>query len=315
MRDRWVNEVLIEGYVFNIGGNGKMYEGTSGPESKRPNVDYISGTLNIATDEEGINIVPVRFNFVTEKWASGKDNDTWKVLHEVIDTGKTWEKVGKDNAIKVRLQCNVGVNDFPGRDGNMVEAKSVDCSFAHFANNGFSEKRNDFKMDMLIAATTLQEVEGGADYLNLRGYAFNYRGDLIPVTLTVRDKGGINYFENADISNANPMLTNIWGKIVSSTQKIEHEVESAWGAPQIEYTTRTLRAWEVIGCSPEPMEWNDESTITLAEFKKALENRETQKAEAKARFEKRNENNSAGFPAAGSENKTASPTAAVDFKF
>lgn len=315
MRDKWINEVLIEGYVFNIGGNGKLFEGTTSAESKRPNTDYISGTLNICTDEEGINIVPVRFNFVTEKWASGKDNDTWKVLKEVINTGHTWESVGKDNAIKVRLQCNVGVNDFLGRDGNMVETKSVDCSFAHFANNGFSEKRNDFKMDMLIASTNMQEVENGEDYLNLRGYAFNYRGDLVPVTLSVRDKGGIQYFENADISNANPMLTNIWGKIVSTTQKIEKEVESAWGAPQIEYTTRTLRAWEVTGCSPEPMEWDDESTITIAEFKEALQNRENQKAEAKARQEERQNQNNTGFPASGSENKTASPTAVADFKF
>lgn len=197
----------------------------------------------------------------------------------------------------------------------MVETKSIDCSFAHFANNGFGEKRNDFKMDMVIAATTLQEVEDGDDYLNLRGYTFNFRNDAIPVTLTVRDKGGIKYFENADISNANPMVTTIWGKIVSSTQKIEHEVESAWGAPQVEYTTRTLRSWEVVGCSPEPMEWDDESTITLAEFKKCMQDRETQKAEAKARQEARQNQNGAGFPTAGSENKTTSPTAAADFKF
>ena len=315
MRDKWTNNVDVEGYVFSIGGNGKLFEGTTGPESKRPNTDYISGTVNICTDEEGINIVPVRFNFVTEKWSSGKDNDTWKVLKEIINTGNTWENVGKDNAIKVRLQCNVGVNDFLGRDGNMVEAKSIDCSFAHFANNGFGEKRNDFKMDMVIAAATLQEVENGEDYLSLRGYTFNFRNDAIPVTLSVRDKGGIKYFEDADISNANPMVTQIWGKIVSTTQKIEHEVESAWGAPQIEYTTRTLRAWDVIGCSPEPMEWNDESTITIAEFKDCLARRETQKAEAKARQEARQSKDSAGFPAAGSENKTSSPTAADDFKF
>lgn len=197
----------------------------------------------------------------------------------------------------------------------MVEAKSIDCSFAHFANNGFGEKRNDFKMDMVIAAATIQEVENSEDYLNLRGYAFNFRNDVIPVTLSVRDKGGIKYFENADISNANPMVTQIWGKIVSTTQKIEHEVESAWGAPQIEYTTRTLRVWDVVGCSPEPMEWDDDSTITIAEFKDCLARREIQKAEAKARQEARQSKDSAGFPAAGSENKSASPTADADFKF
>lgn len=318
VRDKWINEVLIEGYVFNIGGNGKLFEKTTGPESKRPNTDYISGTVNICTDEDGINIVPVRFNFITEKRkikGEWKDDERWIILKDIINNGKTWEQVGKENAIKLRLQCSVGVNDFPGRDGNMVEAKTIDCGFAHYANNGFSDKRNDFKFDMLIANTTLQEVENGNNYLNLRGYAFNFRNELIPVTVSVTEMGGIKYFENADISNANPMLTNVWGKIVSTTQKIEHEVESAWGAPQVEYTTRTLRSWEVIGCSPEPMEWDDESTITLAEFKECMQNRELQKAEAKARQEARQNQNNAGFPAAGSENKTTSPTAAADFKF
>ena len=129
-----------------------------------------------------------------------------------------------------------------------------------------------------------------------------------PAISVVRGDGSI-------ISNANPMVTQIWGKIVSTTQKIEHEVESAWGAPQIEYTTRTLRAWDVVGCSPEPMEWDDDSTITIAEFKDCLARRETQKAEAKARQEARQSKDSAGFPAAGSENKSASPTADADFKF
>ena len=101
---------------------------------------------------------------------------------------------------------------------------------------------------------------------------------------------------------------------------LEREIESAWGAPQVEYTTRTLRAWEVIGCSPEPMEWDDESTITLAEFKECMQNREIQKAEAKARQEARQNQNSAGFPSNKDDDlpfgkPNSSPTSATDFKF
>ena len=36
---------------------------------------------------------------------------------------------------------------------------------------------------------------------------------------------------------------------------------------------------------------------------------------AKARQEKRQNQDNVGFPAAGSENKTASPTSVADFKF
>ena len=62
------------------------------------------------------------------------------------------------------------------------------------------------------------------------------------------------------------------------------------------------------------MEWDDDSTITIAEFKTALQNREEQKAAAKARQEEK-QGNSAGFPATSNENKSGSPTAAADFKF
>ena len=54
---------------------------------------------------------------------------------------------------------------------------------------------------------------------------------------------------------------------------------------------------------------------TLDEFKTALQNRETQKAAAKARQEEKQNNTSAGFPTIDNENKSGSPTAAADFKF
>ena len=287
MRKSWINEVLIEGYVFNIGGNGQLYTGTTGPDSKRPNTDYISGTINIAVDEEGINVVPVRFNFVTERWNNGNPNPSWNILKEIAAGGKTWQEVGKEKAMRLRLACSVGVNDFLGRDGNMVEARVINCSFAHPALFNFGAKRNNFKIDMLIAATALQEVENGDDYLNVRGYTFDYRGALIPITLSIHNKDGIHYFESQDISNSNPMLTQLWGKIISTTQEIEKEVESAFGAPVIEKTTQTLRAWEIEGCLPEPYPFDDESTLTWSELKTALQNREVQKAEAKQRQEER----------------------------
>ena len=316
-KNNWINEVLIEGYVYNIGGNGKLFTGVTGPDSKRPNTEYISGTLNIAVDEEGINIVPVRFNFVTEYWNSGKQNSSWAILQDVMKGGCTWQENGKDNAMRVRLACSVGVNDFLGRDGNMVEAKVVNCSFAHPANFEFSDKRNDFKIDMLIAATALQEVEGGENYMNVRGYTFDYRGGLVPVTLTMRDPAGIQYFENQDISNANPLLTQVWGKIISTTRKVEKEIESAFGGPTVEVTTQTLRAWDIIGCIPEPYPFDDESTLTREELKIKLQERENQKAEAKKHQEERQNNNSSGFPVNNTAKTTEKKSNSIydDFSF
>lgn len=315
---QFVNRVFVEGYVFNA----NLFENVTGPNSKVPGQNYINGTVNVATDEDCINIVSVRYTFVTPTWKSGKENETYTILKSLIDGAPTVEKNGKDNATKLRIQGDVEVNDFMGRDGNMVETKQVRGGFTHYANDGFRDKRNNFETDMLIINARTIEVENGSDYMNLDGYVFNFRGDLIPVTYSLTNQQGMKFFESQDISMQNPYLTYVWGKIVSTTQKVEHQVETAWGAPQVEYTTRTLRMWQVDGCAPEPYPWDDESTITVAEFKQGLANREQQKAEAKSRMESRNTSpaGQVGFPASSvatmvNENPTTSPTAAMNFKF
>ena len=320
MREGFINRVHIEGRVFSH----TLQKRVSGEASKNPGTEFIGGTLNIATDEEGINVVPVRFTYVTAVYSkSGKPNETYGVLEQIINDDITWEKNGKDAAPQVRMDGDIGVNDFMGRNGEMVEAKMIRGGFLHFANGSFGlndneNKRNTFEADMLIAATIPQEVEDGEDYMNLRGYVFGYRNALIPVTLSIRSKEGMDYFDKCDISNENPLFTKVWGNIVSTTQEIKTEQESAFGGAQVTVTTRTLRAWDVTGCAPEAYVWNDESTMTIDEFKKLLDAREEQKAEAKAFAESRNNSTTgkSGFPAVGSEeNKTSSPTSAANFKF
>jgi hypothetical protein len=314
------NKVHLEGRIFSH----TLQKRVTGEQSKNPGTEYIGGTLNIATDEAGINVVPVRFTYVTAVYSkSGKPNDTYNVLSQIIENDVTWEKNGKEAAPQVRIDGDIEVNDFLGRNGEMVEAKGVRGSFVHFANGSFGlnsdeNKRNTFEADMLITATIPQEPEGGESYLNLRGYVFAYRNALVPVTFSIHIPAGITYFEKCDISNNNPLLTKVWGNIVSTTQEIKTEVESAFGGSQVNVTTRTLRAWDVIGCAVEPYEWNDEATITAAEFQNLLADREQVKAEAKRRAEERNNSasGSAGFPSSGNEApKNSSPTAAMNFKF
>ena len=313
------NKVHLEGRIFNH----TLQKRVTGEQSKNPGTEYIGGILNIATDENGINIVPVRFTYVTAVYSkSGKPNDTYNVLSQIIENDVTWEKDGKDAAPQIRVDGDIEINDFMGRNGEMVEAKGVRGSFVHFANGSFGlnsdeSKRNTFEADMLIAAAMPQEVEDGDNYLNLRGYVFAYRNALVPVVFSIHNPAGITYFEKCDISNENPLLTKVWGNIISTTQEIKTEVESAFGGAQVNVTTRTLRAWEISGCAAEPYEWNDESTITIDDFKQLLADREEVKAEAKRRAEERNANAAgSGFPVSGNETqKNASPTSAMNFKF
>jgi len=309
------NVVYVEGYVYNF----SLFANVAGPNSKNPGQEYINGTVNIATDENGINIVSVRYTYVTPTWQkSGKENETYTILKSLLDGAPIWEKDGKEKATKLRIQGDVEVNDFMGRDGSMVESKQIRGGFTHYANDGFRDKRNNFETDMIITHVNRVEVENGDDYMNISGYVMNFRNDLIPVTYTLTDENGIKYFENLDISFATPYYVYVWGNIVSATQRVEKQVETAWGAPQVEYTSRTLRMWQMVGCAPEPYQWG-EPNITDEEFKAGLEAREQQKAEAKARAEAKNSQNNAfnntDLPFAGGTTAPASPTSAANFKF
>jgi len=314
------NEINLQGYVFSIGGrNGELYHGTvNNPESKMNGVDYINGSLNIATDEEGTNIVPVRFNFVTPTFSkSGKENPAWVVLNDIENGNKTWEDQGKDGAYKIRLTCSASSNPFVGNDGKMTDRPSINVNFAHPANNGFNEnQRNTFKFDMVVVNFAMREVEDGDDYGVINGYVFDsYRKEATPVSLVVRMPEAISYFEGLDASTANPVFQTVWGNIVSTTIRKEQEVESAFGAPQITYTTSTQREWIVTGAATEPGNFGDEAIITEDELVECLNNHEKVIAAAQERYDnKQNAGNAFNAP---KQNNTPKKTfgSASDFQF
>lgn len=279
MKNQWENKVHVEGYVFN--------HSLSNLVAKKTGTPFIMGDINIATNDDATNIVTVHFSYVTETYAkSGKPNATHAVLQSLIDGAATYETAGTD-AIKIRVDGDMEINDFYTRDGELASPKRVRGSFVHVMNKNdeIADRPATFSMDVVLSNYALREVENDEDYGELKGYAFNFRNDALPFTVTVRDKGGMNYFDNADISSNNPLVTKIWGDIVSNIIKKEITTESAFGTPQVDITTRTIRAWDVTGTSVEPMEWDDESTITKAELKKALADREVMLAEEKKRHE------------------------------
>ena len=302
------NEIQIQGYVFSFGGNGLFHNTVDNPKSKMNGVDYINGTVNVATDEDGANVVPVRFNFVTEKYGkSGKENPSWGVLNDIEDGDKTWEAQGKEGAYKIRLTCSASSNPFVGQDGKMVDRPSINVNFAHLANNGFNEnQRNTFKFDMVVVNFAMHEVEDGDDYGVINGYVFDsYRKEATPVSLVVRMPEAISYFEGLDASTANPIFQTVWGNIVSTTIRREQEVESAFGAPQITYTTSTQREWVVTGAATDPGEFGDEAIITEDELVETLNNHENNIAAAQARYDaKKNADSAFGVAYSSAPKKT-----------
>lgn len=76
-----INKSHVEGILYEH----DLELKTSGPNSKNPGTQFITGTVSIATDDAGLNIVPVHFTYVTATTAKGGTNATFTTLKNIID--------------------------------------------------------------------------------------------------------------------------------------------------------------------------------------------------------------------------------------
>ena len=281
-----INTERIEGRIYQHNLTIKTVQNQT---SANYGKEFISGNLEVAVDEAGLNVIPVHFTYVTEQTSSGKTNATFTNLKRIIDEDNTWVKVGKDNALKVRIDTALALNDFYTQDGNLVSVKTNEGGFVSFVNGDLcpENERNTFAADMVI--TKVDRVEANPeknineDYVTVRGAIFNFRNDLLPVDFTVRHKDGMKYFEDLGASNAEPVYTKIWGKIMCMTSISEVKEDSAFGESSVRTYERKEKEWTITGTAKVTYDFGDEKVLTADELKKAMQNRETMLAETKAR--------------------------------
>lgn len=285
---KMINTTHIEGLVYDH----KLEKKVSGDTSKNPGTEFINGILNVATDDKGMNVVPVHFSYVTATTSKGGTNNTYNALARIIDENPSVVKVGRDNAMKVRIDSAVGLNEFFAdlKDEKPVCAKRNEGGFVHIVNeiDEDEKKRSYFETDMLI--TGVRDVEADPERnlpakVVVMGYAFDFRNALLPVEYSVTNENGMKYFQRLDCSPANPTFTKVWGRQISQTIKTEITEESAFGEASVRIRETTNRDFVITGTSKVPYMWDDDSTITAMEMKKALQDREIYLAGVKKRQE------------------------------
>ena len=277
------NSAVIEGRIFDY----TLEKKVTGPKSKNPNTTYITGDLNVATDDECMNIVTIHYTYVTEKTNAGNSNKTFTTLDKIIESGKTISEDGKENATLVKCSGSaISLNDFftenAKSDSNpdgLVSAKRLEGGFVSIETKlGPEEKRNEFEVDMLINGTRLVEADPekniAEDYLIVKGAVFNFRNDILPIEFIVRNSGGINYFQALDASSTNPIFTKVWGTIKSQTVTTTKQEDVAWGEPVVKEFSKTTREWVILRAAKELYEIGDkENGITAEEITEAVQNR------------------------------------------
>lgn len=304
---------------------GRIYQHTlelktvQNKESANYGTQYINGTIEVAVDEEAYNVIPVEFTYVGETTKKGGKNKTYAEMMKIINTGKTVINDGIENATMVKIDTSLVLNDFVASDDTLVSQVINQGGFVEVVSKLQDENvRNTFKTDIVITgvvtvdANPEKNIEN--DFVKVRGAVFNFRNELLPVEFAVRNAGGMKYFENLDVSPANPVYTCVWGRI--NFNKIQSVIteESAFGEAAVSTRERKMKEWTITGASKVPYDFGDEQVMTEEELVKAMQDREIHLANVKKQREEYLAAKNAAAPAANAFS-APTPTVAAQGKF
>lgn len=293
MKKTMENVTHIEGLLYQHNLSLK----TTGENAKNPGVQFINGTIDIATDNELTNIVSVHYTYVTAKTSKGSDDSRFATLQNIINgTICSVMEHGIDRAAKLRVDSAIGLNEFySNRTGEevLVSQKRNEGGFIHVTQTLAEDEklRSTFKCDMIITGAVRAEADeehNRPEKVTVKGYIFDFRKALLPVEFTALNPGAMDYFEGLDASPKTPCFTKVWGRQVSKVVTIRRVIESAFGEPSVEESASTQRDFVITGGATEPYVWDDESTITVQEYTTAQQDREVALAAIKQRQDEYN---------------------------
>ena len=282
---KMINSERVEGRVYQ---HNLVKKTVQNQASQNFGKEFISGNIEVAVDEEGLVIIPVHFTYVVEQTNNGNKNATYGNLEKIINGGKTWITDGKDEALKVRIDTALAVNDFYTQDDRLVSAKVNEGGFVSIISElGPENERNTFTEDMLITNVTRVEADPDKnidnDYVVVKGAIFNFRNALLPVEFIVRNPDGMIHFEDLNASQNEPVFTKVWGRINCGSIVNEVKEETAFGEEAVRTYERKIREWIITGASKVPYDFGDETVLTAAEVQKAMQDRELMLADTKKR--------------------------------
>lgn len=296
MKKNFVNDVYVEGYLYDF----KLEKKVSGPKSKNPGTEFISGEIGIATDEECLNVVKMHYSYITEKTSKGKDDPRYKILTNIMNGDiKNVMEHGKDEAQKISLNsCKIDVNEFYSNSNNELVSmmRNEGSFFINLVNeiNADEKARNQFKVDFLIESIVRKEEDEEnniPEKMILSGYIFeDYKKEIKPARFTVLNTRAMDYFDDLEISKANKVFTKVWGRMVSETIVNTIVEESAFGENSVREVKKTNREYVITGAAKEPYIWDDKSSLTVEELKKMISDREVYLATLKSRNENSSNN-------------------------
>lgn len=304
MINKVVNECTVSGYLYGFG----RFE----PAERD---GKISGSIVVLVNEETDTTVEVNFVSQSPTYKSGKENNTYLALKELIAKEPTIEKVGKEKAAKVRCNCKITTNPYysvpksnPGAGLELHEYMQIQGSFLHIDDN--VKPYIGFNVDVLIEDIT--EIERndeptGEYMVSMKTYD-DYRKFFRPLKMKITDPSGIAVIQQ-NLQTEEYYYTTISGTIASKTVRREKgNSDMAFGSVATvsrDYTTTDIL---IIGATAAK-----EFPVTEEEAQTLKNNRTTFLNERKQKAEERNASTSTPTSTEGVATTTFAPGSKFSF--
>ena len=152
------NTVHVEGRIYQHTLEVKTVQNKESANFGKP---FIKGVVEVATDNEGLNIIPVDFMYVAEKTKQGAANKTYSEMMKIINSGKTVLNDGFENATMVSIDTAIAMNDFVASDDSMVSQVILQGGFINVVSKiqENESERCKFKADVVVTGVSRVEAD------------------------------------------------------------------------------------------------------------------------------------------------------------
>lgn len=267
------NECIVNGLLYGFGRFGL----TKDDDGK------IRGSIIVLTDVATQNTVEVHFIPQAKVYSTGKENNNYKVLEQIMNEEKTVEKVGEKDAARVRLTASLTTNAYYSRRDNSDELTLTE---------GLQVKGNFIHLDNKVIPTCGFNVEclykGMEPELNRAGEPTgrqtikvdifdDYRQYFFPLTFKIEMPEGIDFLQTQCMEGESYL--ELSGQIINKTvEAVKESSAMAFGVSVQVSAPRTIREILITGAQmPKDLPMTEE------EMTKARQNRQTFLAETKNR--------------------------------
>ena len=282
------NNVRLSGLLYDA----KLEKKVTGPNSKSPGTEYITGKISIAVDDALTNIVDVRYPYVvptTVKDGVSNPNPVYGILDKIMEgVLKSVMSDGIEEAAKLRADTSLALNEFySDRSGQkqLVSTMLNEGGYLRLVNNLSDELDDRNLIDVDMAITSVRTVEkDDNEKIILGGYIFNFRNAALPVEFSVTNERAKDYFSTIDASKNNPMYINLRGRVVNETITKVITEEGAF-EDCVKEVKSHVRDYRIHWASKNSYYLGDEEFFTKSEFKDVKANREIYLKDLETRFD------------------------------